>query len=42
MFQCLPSDAQAKPQMERVEKILLTASGGPLEAVARVVTQCDA
>ena len=29
MFQCLPADARSRPQMERVEKILLTASGGP-------------
>ena len=35
MFQCLPSDAQAKPQMERVEKILLTASGGPFRGRSR-------
>ena len=35
MFQCLPSDAQAKPQMERVEKILLTASGGPFRRRSR-------
>lgn len=35
MFQCLPSDEQAKPQMERVEKILLTASGGPFRGRSR-------
>ena len=35
MFQCLPSDEQAKPQMERVEKILLTASGGPFRGWSR-------
>ena len=35
MFQCLPSDAQARPQMDRVEKILLTASGGPFRGRSR-------
>ena len=35
MFQCLPSDEQAKPQMEQVEKILLTASGGPFRGRSR-------
>jgi len=35
MFQCLPADAQARPQMERVEKILLTASGGPFRGKNR-------
>lgn len=35
MFQCLPSDAKARPQMERVEKILLTASGGPFRGRSR-------
>ncbi len=29
MFQCLPADERGLPQMDRVEKILLTASGGP-------------
>jgi len=29
MFQCLPATADAQPQMAEVEKILLTASGGP-------------
>jgi len=35
MFQCLPCDAQARPQMARVEKILLTASGGPFRGRSR-------
>ena len=35
MFQCLPADAQARPQMGRVEKILLTASGGPFRGKSR-------
>ncbi len=35
MFQCLPADEQARPQMERVEKILLTASGGPFRGKSR-------
>lgn len=35
MFQCLPCDARAIPQMERVEKILLTASGGPFRGRSR-------
>jgi 1-deoxy-D-xylulose-5-phosphate reductoisomerase len=35
MFQCLPADARARPQMERVEKILLTASGGPFRGKSR-------
>ncbi len=35
MFQCLPADALARPQMERVEKILLTASGGPFRGKSR-------
>ncbi len=29
MFQCLESDELARPQMDTVEKIILTASGGP-------------
>jgi 1-deoxy-D-xylulose-5-phosphate reductoisomerase len=35
MFQCLPCDTQARPQMARVEKILLTASGGPFRGRSR-------
>ena len=35
MFQCLPSDSQARPIMDRVEKILLTASGGPFRGRSR-------
>jgi len=35
MFQCLPADEQARPQMKRVEKILLTASGGPFRGKSR-------
>ena len=35
MFQCLPTDARARPQMDRVEKILLTASGGPFRGKSR-------
>ena len=35
MFQCLPTDMQARPQMDRVEKILLTASGGPFRGKSR-------
>jgi 1-deoxy-D-xylulose-5-phosphate reductoisomerase len=35
MFQCLPSDERAIPQMARVEKILLTASGGPFRGRSR-------
>ncbi|MCH1602334.1 MAG: 1-deoxy-D-xylulose-5-phosphate reductoisomerase [Luminiphilus sp.] len=35
MFQCLPADEQARPQMDRVEKILLTASGGPFRGKSR-------
>lgn len=35
MFQCVPSDTRAIPQMERVEKILLTASGGPFRGRSR-------
>lgn len=29
MFQCLPVDARARPDLDGVEKIVLTASGGP-------------
>ena len=29
IFQCLPVDGQARPQMDSVSRILLTASGGP-------------
>ena len=29
IFQCLPVDGQARPQMASVSRILLTASGGP-------------
>lgn len=35
MFQCLPADTRARPQMDRVEKILLTASGGPFRGKSR-------
>ena len=35
MFQCLPADELARPQMDRVEKILLTASGGPFRGRSR-------
>ena len=35
MFQCLPSDLQARPIMDCVEKILLTASGGPFRGRSR-------
>ena len=35
MFQCLPTDARARPKMDRVEKILLTASGGPFRGKSR-------
>lgn len=35
MFQCLPADEFARPQMDRVEKILLTASGGPFRGRSR-------
>ena len=35
MFQCLPADERARPKMERVEKILLTASGGPFRGKSR-------
>ena len=35
MFQCVPSDHQARPQMASVEKIVLTASGGPFRGKTR-------
>jgi 1-deoxy-D-xylulose-5-phosphate reductoisomerase len=35
MFQCLPADERARPQLEGVEKILLTASGGPFRGWSR-------
>jgi 1-deoxy-D-xylulose-5-phosphate reductoisomerase len=35
MFQCLETDDLARPQMGRVEKILLTASGGPFRGKSR-------
>lgn len=35
MFQCLPTDVNARPVMTRVEKILLTASGGPFRGRSR-------
>lgn len=35
MFQCLPVDAQGRPQMTAVEKIILTASGGPFRGRSR-------
>jgi len=35
MFQCLPANEQAQPQMQAVEKILLTASGGPFRGWQR-------
>jgi 1-deoxy-D-xylulose-5-phosphate reductoisomerase len=35
MFQCLPSDKWARPKMDGVEKILLTASGGPFRGKSR-------
>ena len=35
MFQCLPADANARPDMGAVEKILLTASGGPFRGRSR-------
>ncbi|MGB2427416.1 MAG: 1-deoxy-D-xylulose-5-phosphate reductoisomerase, partial [Alteromonas sp.] len=35
IFQCLPSDKWARPKMDGVEKILLTASGGPFRGKSR-------
>lgn len=35
MFQCLPADTRARPDMGAVEKILLTASGGPFRGRSR-------
>lgn len=35
MFQCLPANQQARPQTRAVEKILLTASGGPFRGWTR-------
>jgi len=35
MFQCLPSDEFARPTMDAVEKIILTASGGPFRGQRR-------
>ena len=35
MFQCVPANGRAEPQMDAVEKILLTASGGPFRGWTR-------
>jgi 1-deoxy-D-xylulose-5-phosphate reductoisomerase len=35
MFQCLPTDGLGRPDMARVEKIVLTASGGPFRGRSR-------
>jgi len=35
MFQCVPADAAARPETATVEKILLTASGGPFRGQNR-------
>ena len=35
MFQCVPASGRAEPQMDSVEKILLTASGGPFRGWTR-------
>ena len=35
MFQCMPANAQGRPQSAGVEKILLTASGGPFRGRRR-------
>ena len=35
MHQCLPTDALGRPDMTNVEKIILTASGGPFRGRAR-------
>jgi 1-deoxy-D-xylulose-5-phosphate reductoisomerase len=35
MFQCLPANDQARPDTRTVEKILLTASGGPFRGRSR-------
>jgi 1-deoxy-D-xylulose-5-phosphate reductoisomerase len=35
MHQCLPTDARGRPQMHHVEKIILTASGGPFRGRTR-------
>ena len=35
MFQCLPASSDAQPHMAEVEKILLTASGGPFRGWGR-------
>jgi len=35
MFQCLPVDTRAKPRLDGVEKIVLTASGGPFRGRTR-------
>ena len=35
MFQCIPADAAARPETAAVEKILLTASGGPFRGQDR-------
>ncbi len=35
MFQCLSADARARPDMSSVEKIVLTASGGPFRGWGR-------
>ena len=39
MFQCLESDELARPQMDTVEKIILTASGGPFLGKRREALQ---
>ena len=35
MFQCLVADERARPQMDAVDKIVLTASGGPFRGRSR-------
>jgi len=35
MFQCIPANSQGRPQSSGVEKILLTASGGPFRGRSR-------
>ncbi|MDG1065114.1 MAG: 1-deoxy-D-xylulose-5-phosphate reductoisomerase [Luminiphilus sp.] len=35
MFQCIPANSQGRPQSAGVEKILLTASGGPFRGRSR-------
>jgi len=36
MFQCIPANAVGRPDMAGVEKILLTASGGPFRGRSRI------